>query len=76
MLMLALTSNKVIEEQSTLFIYVTYQWEWQCTFNKCMINGTVIAKTNSPYSKMYRQTAKITLTFEQSDGGTIHTFHL
>jgi len=25
---------------------------------------------------MYRQTAKISPTFEQSDGGTIHTFHL
>ena len=37
--------------------------------------GTVIAKTNSPYNKMYRQTAKITLTFELSDGGAIlHIF--
>jgi len=41
-----------------------------------MMYRAVIVKTNSPYGKMYMQTAKITPTFKQSDGGTIHTFHL
>jgi len=34
------------------------------------------ANTNSPYDKMYRQATKITITFEESDEGTIHLFHL
>jgi len=50
--------------------------EWQRTFNKCIMHGAVIAQANSPYGKMYRRTAKTTLTFEQSNGGTIHMFHL
>jgi len=33
----------------------------------------VTVKTNSPYDKM-KQSAKTALTFEQNDGGTIHTF--
>jgi len=50
--------------------------EWQCTFNRRMIYGAVKANTNFPYGKMYKWTAKIALTFEQSDGGTNHKLHL
>jgi len=33
------------------------------------------ANTNSSNGKMYRRTAKIALTFKQSDGEAKHTFH-
>ena len=50
--------------------------EWQCTFNNRTEYGAVGSNTNSPYDRMYKQTAKNALTFEQSNGRTIQTFNL
>ena len=64
----------MIEEQLTCFICKSYRGKQngsvvECTCNKCTLHETVIAKT-------IPQTAKIAQTFEQSNGGTINTFHL
>ena len=57
MLPLALTlwSNKVIDEQSTYLIFITYQGKqngMQCTINKWTMYEAVGANTNSPYGKI------------------------
>jgi len=60
----------------TFHLHNLLEKKWQCLFNKQTMYGEVGVNTNPPYGKMYRRTAKIVLTFEQSNGRTIHTFHL
>ena len=52
------------------------EWRVLLTNVQCMMYGAVIAKINSPYGKIYRRTAKVAITFKQSEGGIIHTFQL
>ena len=51
--------------------------KWQSTFNKQMVHGSDKTNTDFPYGMQNVQViSKITLTFKQSNGGAIHTFHL